>query len=621
MSRVLSSSLAVFSLLFACAASPPKRPGVDEAAMRDAIRASEASGEDYASSSSYTHFLRSRLLHFDGEHRQSMDELRLALVTDEGNPFLLTTLAEEYARTGDLARAERTLRKVIERRPRYHPAQLLMGRVLTEGRKLARARVHLKRAIQLSPRDPDAYLALAQVEMESGRSEEAIAAVESMARAIPDESRGFRVLGNAFVERGDGPRAERMYSRAVEVFPGDYEAWSMLAQIRETTGRFIEAEAAYAEALQRDPDNVELLLSAGRVSLKINAENRANAWFERILSLTDDAETAVRVSFAYLSEDRVKSAADVLDRVRRRNAAEPRLSFYSGLMHEKVRDFARAAEAYGAVPSSSDLYAESRVRRAGALSLSGQHQKAADAFRRIIEERPEFVPAHTQFARALERAGAHREGERVLRAAVTKFDSPELFEALSTNLQRQGRAQDAVALLEDAAAKRPQDVALRFLLGAAYEHAGNLDKCLALMRTILSENPDNAAALNFVGYVLADHGRDFDEAERLVKRALRIKPDSGAFLDSLGWVYFRRGEVSRALEYLEKAAQLEPDEPVIIEHLGDAYAKADRRSDALRAYKRALEALNGGDEPVGARKLRQQLERKVKALSTESAVR
>lgn len=589
--------------------------------MRDAMRATEASGEDYASSSSYAHFLRSRLLHYEGEHHESLDELRLALVSDEGNPFLLTSLAEEYARLGDLSRAEQTLKRVLESAPKYARAHFLLGRVLTEGRKLGRARVHLKRAIQLSPEDADSHLALAQVEIDARRFDDAIAVVETMARTLPESSRGFRVLGAVFAEHGDRPRAERMFLRAVQVFPGDYEAWSMLAHLRENGGQYAEAEAAYTEALQRDPDNLELLLSAGRTALRMGGESRASAWFDRALAATDDPEIAVRVSFAYLSEERLEPATEVLDRARRRNVGDGKLSFYAGLMHERLHAFDKAVAAYAEVPATNDLYPEAQVRRAGALSLGGHHHKALEAFRAQLRERPDYLVIYTQYARALERSGSPNDAERVLREAIARWDAPELYEALTSNLQLQDRSQDAVRVLEGAMLKKPEDVAIRFLLGAAYEQSGDVDRCLSHMRALLASNPDNAAALNFIGYVLADHGRDYDEAERLVKRALQLKPDSGAFLDSLGWVYFRRGETSKAVEVLEKAAQLEPDEPVIIEHLGDAYHRADRKSEALRTWKRALNALDSADSPANARKQRQELERKLRELSTESAVR
>ena len=95
------------ALFFGCAAAPSARPPIDESAMREAIESSQAREEPYASSASYAHYLRARIAHLSGEHRRALDELRLALATDPGNPFLVTSLAEEYARLSELDRAER----------------------------------------------------------------------------------------------------------------------------------------------------------------------------------------------------------------------------------------------------------------------------------------------------------------------------------------------------------------------------------------------------------------------------------------------------------------------------------------------------------------------------------
>ncbi|MFP2961921.1 tetratricopeptide repeat protein [Myxococcus sp. 1LA] len=131
-------------------------------------------------------------------------------------------------------------------------------------------------------------------------------------------------------------------------------------------------------------------------------------------------------------------------------------------------------------------------------------------------------------------------------------------------------------------------------------------------------SPDHAAALNFLGYLLAQAGQNLDEAERRVRRALELRPDTGAYLDSLGWVYFRRGDYARAVDALERASMLSPDEPVILEHLGDAYQRVARMDEAAAAWRRALEVLALDPESAEPPGQRAALERKLKALPTGS---
>jgi tetratricopeptide (TPR) repeat protein len=579
--------------------SPARRPPVDRQAMREAMRASLESGENVASSASYAHFLKARLAHHQGEHRRSIDELRLALVTDEGNPYLLTRLAEQYARLGDLARAERTLRQVIDGAPSYAPGQLLMGRVLAESGKASRARIHLRRAIKLDPALADAYLMLTQLELQTRRKDAAVATVEQMSRALPKDARGFRILAGAFAEGGDEATAERMLRRAVEINPRDLHAWQFLARVCEASGRHDDAEKAFAQALIRDPDNTELLFNAGRVALRGGGPERARAWFDRALSLTDDPELAVRVAFAWFSADEGEQAVAVLERARGRRTSEPRLTFYAALIYERLGKYLKAADAYAAVPQGAELHAEAQVRRATALSRAGEHGRAKEAFARLRTGEPK-LDTELQWARAQEREGALSAAEDTLRALLRQGPEPQVYDALFRNLFRQDRAPEAITLLQGAVRAQPDQEALRFSLAVALELAGRIDESIALMRQVLQRSPQNASALNFIGYVLADHGRSLDEAERLILRALELKPDTGAFLDSLGWVHYRKGNWGRAVELLEKALVLEPEEAVIADHLGDAYLRVDRPADAARAWRRALQLLERADGPIEA---------------------
>jgi tetratricopeptide (TPR) repeat protein len=604
----------------AAAAAPPKRPKVDREAMREAIRAG-GEREDFSSPASYAHFLLSRRLHHAGDHRAAVDELRLALATDEGNLYLLTQLGEQYASLGELAKAESELRRAVELSPQYYPAHVLLGRVLLEAAKYPRAKVHLRRAMMLRPREPEAYLILAQLHLEQRQPDEAVKVVEELAAALPGAASGYRRLGLALAERSDKPRAQKLLERAIERDPGDMEVAGALARLYEGAGRSAEAEELLARALEHDPDNREVLLSAGRIALKLGSATRARAYFDRLLSLTDDPELTVRVAFAFLASRETAAAAEVLDMARKGRPAEPRISYYAGLVHERRRHYAAAEAAYAEVPESSELFDEVRSRRAGCLSRAGQHAQAIALYEAAVAGSGEDVSLRVQYARALERSSAPDRALAVLREALARNPSAELYEALAATLHRQGRGAEGLAQLREALSRRPRDEALLYVLGATYELQGETDKALAQMRGLLALNADNASAMNFTGYLLAQKRRELAEAERLVLRALELRPDTGAFLDSLGWVYFQRGEYQRAVEALERASQLEPDEPVILEHLGDAYREASRSVDAASAWRRALEVLTLDPEAADPPQQRLQLERKLKKLSTEAGGR
>jgi tetratricopeptide (TPR) repeat protein len=583
--------------------------------MQEAMgSASGEAGTPYPSAGSYAHFIRARLAHHEGDHRGSLDELRLALASDDANPYLLTELAEQYARLSELDRAETYLRRVIERHPDYAPAQLLMGRVLYEGQKLVRARAHLAKAIKLRPHDADAYLVMTQLWLDQNRFDDAVRVVEELGTAIPGEPLGYRRLGIALVERGEPVRAERMLTRAVDRDPGDLEAWTTLARLYESSARYDKALEAWNQAVQRDPENRDVLLSTGRLAIRMERLIDAKAYFDQLLSLGRDPETAVKVAFSYLALHHIQEAASVLE-TSRRQLEEPRLHFYSGLVHERARNFDQAVAAFDAVPKElKDLSMEARLHKAMCQSAMGNHRQAIEGFIKLGEERPSMAGLTGAWARALERANRPKEAETLLLRSFHPKPHPEVLEALSGLYQRQGRSAEAVVLFSEALANNPKDEPLLFALSAAYERKGEWQRAVDTMRSVLVENPTNTQAMNFIGYTMADRGSDLEEAERLVAKALEAKPDSASYLDSMGWVAFRKGQFDRAVDLLEKAVAEAPEEPTLLEHLAEACTKAGKKPRAEAALRRAIRVLNENPEASDRPLQRAELEKKLRAL-------
>jgi tetratricopeptide (TPR) repeat protein len=128
----------------------------------------------------------------------------------------------------------------------------------------------------------------------------------------------------------------------------------------------------------------------------------------------------------------------------------------------------------------------------------------------------------------------------------------------------------------------------RFYLGTVYDKTGQKDSMVEELKRAIEINPDNAGALNYLGYTYLLENRDIEEAYEMIKKACSIEPDNGAFLDSLGWVYYKKGMYDRARELLEKAAGLEKDAE-IFEHLGYVYLELKDYTKALYWFVRSYE--------------------------------
>jgi len=133
-----------------------------------------------------------------------------------------------------------------------------------------------------------------------------------------------------------------------------------------------------------------------------------------------------------------------------------------------------------------------------------------------------------------------------------------------------------------------KDGSLVYEYASLLERAGRLADAERALRGVLSKDPQDANALNSLGYMLADRGQRLDEAVDLVQRALKVEPANPSFLDSLGWAYFRQGKLDLADAPLTQAAERLPTSSTVNEHLGDLRFKQERYEDAVAAFERSL---------------------------------
>jgi tetratricopeptide (TPR) repeat protein len=119
------------------------------------------------------------------------------------------------------------------------------------------------------------------------------------------------------------------------------------------------------------------------------------------------------------------------------------------------------------------------------------------------------------------------------------------------------------------------------------ERVGRLDILEEDIQTILKTEPNNAHALNALGFTLADQTDRYEEAYDYLKRAIEIMPDDAAIIDSYGWVNYRLGNYEEAIRLLRNALS-RFDDGEIAAHLGEVLWVSGRQVEAEEVWKKAL---------------------------------
>ncbi|MGE0860079.1 MAG: tetratricopeptide repeat protein [Gammaproteobacteria bacterium] len=119
------------------------------------------------------------------------------------------------------------------------------------------------------------------------------------------------------------------------------------------------------------------------------------------------------------------------------------------------------------------------------------------------------------------------------------------------------------------------------------ERMGKIDVLERDLRTIIAREPENAQALNALGYTLADRTKRYDEALALISKAMELAPKDFYILDSMGWVLYRLGRLEEAVDYLKRAKELRND-PEVAAHLGEVLWVKGERDAARQTWDAAL---------------------------------
>tara|TARA_B100001121_G_scaffold306573_1_gene326321 strand:- start:116 stop:1420 length:1305 start_codon:yes stop_codon:yes gene_type:complete len=135
-----------------------------------------------------------------------------------------------------------------------------------------------------------------------------------------------------------------------------------------------------------------------------------------------------------------------------------------------------------------------------------------------------------------------------------------------------------------------------YLRGICYERQGKWDLAEKDFLKSLEIKPDTPNVLNYLAYGWVERNIKLDESLRMLKSAYDLNPDSYYIIDSLAWAYFKKNNLEKAAELMEKVIDIAPGEAISLDHLGDIYYAMDRKREAIHLWQQALELAEPEDE-------------------------
>jgi tetratricopeptide (TPR) repeat protein len=475
--------------------------------------------------------------------------------------------------------------------------ELTLGRLYLASGQVERAVAHLESLLEDESGLSDAGVLLSEAYEDLGRLEEALAAIEGVVANGRASSRALRRLGELYGRNNRWGDAVEAYERAVERNPRSRRSQRDLADALLRAGETDRGRDLLRQLTTNSPDDGTALYRLSEVELQLgNLDEAADAAERLIAAEPNGIRGPYALAEVYSRRHNYRSVVETLEpavRAARQGNLRPNqiasLLGRVGFAYERLQDYPAAARAY---EEASDLLPTSLAfgaRLVQAYLELGRVADAREALDRVENHHAGSLTVAGLEARLLAGTGHVEVGASVLREALGgELAGPQAYVTLAGFYSEHDQLDQASELLESAASRFPEELAIWFQLGAVMEQRSRFDEAERAFRQVLDENPQHADTLNYLGYMLADRGVKLEESVDLLERAIGIDPHNGAYLDSLGWAYFKLERLDLAETHLRHASEQMERNSVIQDHLGDLLFKLGRYQEALSVWETAL---------------------------------
>ncbi|MCX8082850.1 MAG: tetratricopeptide repeat protein [bacterium] len=401
-------------------------------------------------------------------------------------------------------------------------------------------------------RDIYAYGVIAERE---NRIDDAIHYYKQTIHKAGEDSYLYVKLGNLYLKKQDIPSAKQCFFRAIRIDPKRYEALFGLGFSYLLEKNYNLAVIYMERGLALDKENYSIRMILCDLYAGMNRLEDAERHYKYLVDVFPE-----NYLFHY-------NYGNILERLRKKDEAEK----------EYLKSVELAPFFWKGYFSLGLLY-----------DNLGRKNEALKCFEKAVSLNPSEIISYSFLASAYYSEGNKDKAKYYLEEAIRNgIKSAHLYQFLGIIYMDENNYDKAEEVLRQSI--EIEDLSnTRFYLGVIYDKKEQKEKMEAEMKKAIELNPDNAMALNYLGYTYLIQDRNIKEAYEMIKKACKIEPDNGAFLDSLGWAYYKMGKYTIAKSYLEKAVEKEKDAEVY-EHLGYVYMNLKEYESALLWFTKAYE--------------------------------
>ena len=405
--------------------------------------------------------------------------------------------------------------------------------------------------------ESDGFLQVARLLSQAGAAQanDALNVMSQLVAKWPKLGGAHHAMSLLALRFGKNDLAYSSAEEAIRLEPLNKEHRMLLVGVLVKQGKITEATAEFENTAKGDPKISDMRMGYAKLLLESNERDAGRIQIREVLKEKPDyadAHFALGV-MAFNDGDLDEAEQEFKRLLTGKRGAE---SMYQlGRVEEARKNYAQALNWYAQV-TKGEIAVDAVVRRAYVLAQLKQVDAAQSLMSQLRDELPQY-----------EQRFYVAEGDLLLSVGETE------------------RAQK---LYNESLEAQPDDADLLYGRSLMYDRMGKFELAEKDLRAMIAKDPNDARALNALGYMLTVHTDRYDEANKLVSRALELTPDDAAVMDSLGWVQFKLGKKAEARATLQKAFDKFPDAEVAA-HLGEVMWALGEKDQARALWQQAMQ--------------------------------
>lgn len=444
--------------------------------------------------------------------------------------------------------------------------------------------------VESAPFEAQAHQVLAQSLMIKGDFSNALIHMEAVLELAGASQFDYLALNAQHLTTEQKRNLLQQFEALTKKHPDYPQLWMAKGTILLQLEDYAAALPAFDQALSLRSNYTAAALSKARVLHKLGEAEEALVWLDDLHdNMPKHKGIGILRARILIDLKRFSEARAAFQYLNKNFPDDQSIQLSLGLLNIELQEYDEAIATLTPLTLTRPIADEAYFYLARIAEIQQDSPRALRNLSQVQQGR-QFLPAQLQTVRLLmqqEDINAARDYLSRSRSQHPKFNA-ELVLLEIELLIKEKDFQEAYKVADMALIEDPANVDFLYSRGLLAEKMGDISQLETDLRKIIQLNPNNAEAMNALGYTLADKTDRIDEALILVEQANELSPNNPAIIDSLGWIHYRLGDLYKALELLQKAYEKFPDHEVAA-HLGEVLWQLERNDEAQKIWQQGLE--------------------------------